>query len=146
MKAIIRQSLSCIGPLLDHLEKLDFDSFNMVKMDALQSDDKKNILHVAAQVVRDTEVINILDIFPIMEQLADSTDKNGTTPLIVACQHQNHLLARRLVCFKAKIDHIDDNGYSPIYWAAACGSAEMLKFFLVHGKFETLFPNAKILW
>ena len=143
MKAITRQSLSCIGPLLDHLEKLDFDSFNMVKMDALQSDDKKNILHVAAQEVRDPD---ILDIFPIMEQLADSADKNGTTPLIVACQHQNHLLAQRLVEYKAKIDHIDDHGYSPIYWAAACGSAEILKLFLVHGKFETLFPNAKTPW
>ncbi len=140
MKAITRQSLSCIRPLLEHVEKLDFNSFHMNKLDALQSDDKKNILHVAAQLVRDKEIINTMENSPVMKQLADGPDSTGTTPLIVACKHQNHLMAQSLVSrFKAKIDHVDNEGYSPIYWTVVSGSAETLKFFLAaHGECETL--------
>ncbi|CAB4020012.1 transient receptor potential cation channel subfamily A member 1-like, partial [Paramuricea clavata] len=135
MQAITRQSLNCIRPLLEHLKTLDFYSFGMNKMDALQSQcDGKNILHVAAQMVRlDQEIINAIDIDLIMNGLADNEDINGTTPLIVACQYKNDFVAQRLVSARARIDHVDHNGDSPIYLAAARGSDETLKLFLREG-------------
>ena len=142
MIAIARQSMSCIGPLLEKLENLDFDSYNIDKMKALESDEKKNILHVAAEMLTNAEAVNTIDTYSsysIMEELADRPDNNGTTPLIVACKHQNHLMARRLIGYGAKIDHIDNDNNSPIYLATSTGSAETLHFFLVHGKFLKLY-------
>ena len=137
MKAVTSQSLNCIRPLLEHLKTLNFDLFGMNKMDALQSQcDGKNILHVAAQMVRlDQEIINAIDIDLIMNELADNEDRNGTTPLIVACQYQNDFMAQRLVSVRARIDHVDHDGNSPIYLAAARGSDETLKLFLDDGEF-----------
>ena len=138
MQAISRQSLNCIRPLLEHLETLDFDFFGMKRIQALQSRkyERKNILHVAAQMVRlDQEIINAIDIDLIMNELADKEDRNGTTPLIVACQYQNDFMAQRLVSARARIDHVDHNGDSPIYLAAARGSDETLKLFFHDGEF-----------
>ena len=134
MKAITRQSLSCIRPLLDRIQELDLS-------DALiEARNKKNILHFAAQMVRDKEIINSLDKdYSIIDQLADSKDRDGTTPLSVACRYRNHLMTQMLVKKGAKIDNVDKDGYSPIYWAAATGSAETLKLFLDQGKCQSLF-------
>lgn len=75
-----------------------------------------------------------IEIFSVLkEELADKPDKRGTTPLIVACRYNNHVMARTLVSWKAKIDHVDVDGYSPMYWAIASGSAEILKLFLLEG-------------
>ena len=135
MKAISRQSLPCIEPLLKKLQKLDFSSHNIDKMDALQTRNKENIFHIAAQMVKKEEIINIMCNYRMMDELADRPDSKGRTPLIVACQHQNHLMARKLVLEKkAKIDHVDNDKNSPIYLATITGSVQMLKYFLEEGK------------
>ena len=134
MRAITRQSLSCIRILLDKIHELKFDNFGKNKLDALVSRDKKNILHVAAQIVGDKEIIDSLDHYSAMDELADRKDCKDRTPLIIACRHQNHLMARMLVKKNAKIDSIDKDKCSPIYWAASTGSSETLKFLLHDGE------------
>lgn len=135
MNAISRQSLPCIEPLLKKLQDLDFSSYNIDKMDAIQTRNRKNVFHIAAQMVRKEEIINIMCNYRMMDNLADSPDSSGTTPLIVACQYKNHLMARMLVLEKkAKIDHVDNHKNSPIYMATINGSGETLKCFLKKGK------------
>lgn len=135
MKAITRQSLSCIALLLDSLQSSSMEFSETEKMAALQSHNKRNILHAAAQLVRpDEEILNTIQKYSILKELVDSPDNNGTTPLIVASQFKNDSIALWLVKNNAKIDHIDQSGYSPMYWVIANGNSQMLKLFFDHGE------------
>lgn len=129
MKAISTQSVSCIELLLERLQDLD----NVDQMNALQTPKNGNVFHVAAQVVKNEEIINIMRRYKMMDELADRPDNQGTTPLIVACKCENLLVARMLVEKKAKIDHLDSEHNSPIYLATVAGSFQMLKL-LLQGK------------
>ena len=129
MKAISTQSVSCIELLLKRLKELNIDHVD--KMNALQTPKNGNVFHIAAQVVKNEEIINIMSDYEMMDELADRPDNQGTTPLIVACKCENHLVARMLVEKKrAKIDHLDSNNNSPIYLATVAGSFQMLKLLL----------------
>ena len=129
MKAISTQSVCCIELLLERLQDLNID--NVDKMNALQTPKNGNVFHIAAQVVKNEEIINIMSRYEMMNELADRPDNQGTTPLIVACKCKNHLVARMLVEKKrAKIDHLDSNNNSPIYLATVTGSFQMLKLLL----------------
>ena len=72
-----------------------------------------------------------------MYEMSDAIgEKTGnTTSLIVACRYRNNFVAKSLVSAGARIDHVDHNGDSPIYLAAARGSDETLKLFLHVGEF-----------
>ena len=135
IKALKRQSLDCIEPLLQRFNNLlpVFDKNGINKLDALMSNNLKNLFHIGAEIATDRDIIDAIEMCPLKEKIADMTDPCGATPLIVACQRQNHQMAVLLVSYKAKIDHVDNQGYSPIYLAAANGCADLLKMFLVHG-------------
>ena len=135
MKAVTRQSLQCINSLLCRFETLlpVFHANNVDKLEALRSKDGRNIFHLAAKILNGREIMDELDMCQLKELIADLPDGKGETPFITACKSGNRLMAVRLVSYGAKIDHVDKDGFSPIYLVALAGSAETLNFFLVHG-------------
>ncbi|XP_028402404.1 ankyrin repeat domain-containing protein 50-like [Dendronephthya gigantea] len=145
MRAIMR--LSCIQILLDCINGFpDHED----KMMALQSIDGRNVFHFAAQEVRNHELIKSIETScPLKKELVDDPDDCGTTPLMLACHFNNHAMVRTLVRLGAKIDHVNKDGYSPIYRVTASGSAEILQLFLVEGSRKAtnqsqLFTNSEL--
>ena len=136
IKAVERQSLDCAKPLFERFEKLlpVFDEIGIDKFDAIKSKDKKSLFHFGAEFATHRAIIDALKLCPLKEEIAHMKDCNDSTPLIVACERKNYEMAAFLVSCKAKIDHVDKQGNSPIYLAAMNGCSEILKILLDRGR------------
>ena len=138
-KAVTRQSLECINSLLLRFKSLSpvFESTNTDNLEALQSRDGRNIFHLAAETLNGHEIINIIEKCHLKQHIFDKADKKGVTPLITACKKGNRPMAIWLLSNGAKVDRVDNEGYSPIYLVALSSVADTLNLFLENGSSRT---------
>lgn len=85
----------------------------------------KVTISIASQQTSTEELVDLL-LSHSTEDIVNTPNKAGLTPLLVACERDDVVLLQKLVDHKANLSVQDSSGASPLAVAAFCGSKEVL--------------------
>jgi len=127
---VIMLAAVCEGDAKKVAELMRQDPGFNVNMD--QNGDGFTLLHFAGSLGLRSAMIPLLLAHPDID--VNVKDKYGRSPFYTACFGQTSCVRELLKDSRVKVNERDNDGYSPLWWAACCGHHDVIRWWIASGR------------